>query len=67
MDEIFSDYSTFIIVYINDMIICSDNENDHKKKHLNTFITLCKEHGIILSEKKIDIKKKEIEFLGMIM
>ena len=31
------------------------------------FITLCKEHGIILSEKKVEIQKREIEFLGMII
>ena len=58
MDKISSDYSSFIIVYIDDMLICSNNEKDHEK-HLNLFITLCKEHGIMLSEKKVEIKKKE--------
>ena len=58
MDIIFSDYSAFIIVYIDDMLICSDNEKDHEK-HLNTFITLCKENGIVLSEKKVEIKKNK--------
>ena len=48
------------------MLICFDNEKDHEN-HLNIFITLCKEHGIVLSKKKVDIKKKEIEFLGMII
>ena len=62
MDKIFSDYSAFIIVYIDDMLIYSNNEKDHEK-YLNTFITLCKEHGIVLLEKKVEIKKKEIEFL----
>ena len=57
IDKIFSDYSTFIIVHIDDMLICSDNEKDHEN-HLNTFITLCKEHVIVLSKKKVDIKKK---------
>ena len=66
MDNIFFDYSDFIIVYIDDMLICSDNEKDHGN-YLNIFITLCKEHGIVLSEKKVDIKKKEIEFLGIII
>ena len=51
IDNILSDYSTFIIVYIDDMLICFDNEKDHEK-YLNIFITLCKEHGIVLSEKK---------------
>ena len=34
MDKIFSDYSSFIIVYIDDSLICYDNEKDHEK-HLN--------------------------------
>ena len=41
------------------LLIYSDNEKDHKK-HLNIFITLCKEHSIVFSEKKVEIKKKEI-------
>ena len=66
MDKIFSDYSNFIIVYIDDILISYDNEKDHEK-HLKTFITLCKEHGIVILEKKFDIKEKEIEVLGMII
>ena len=57
MDKIFSYYSAFIIVYIDNMVIYSDNEKDNEN-HLNTFITLCKEHGTVLSQKKVDIKKK---------
>ena len=30
IDKIFSNYSSFIIIYINDMLICSDNEKDHE-------------------------------------
>ena len=66
MDKLFFDYSSFIIVYIDDILICSDIEKNHEK-HLNIFITLYKEHSIVLSEKKVEIKKKEIEFLGMII
>ena len=66
MDKIFSDYSSFLIVYIDDMLIYYDNEKDHEK-HLNIFITLCKQHGIVILEKKVEIKKKEIKFLGMII
>ena len=51
MGKIFFEYSNFIIVYIDDILICSDSEKDHEK-HLNTFITLYKEYGIILSGKK---------------
>ena len=66
MDKILFDYSNFIIVYIDDMLIYSNNEKDYEN-HLNIFISLCKEHGIVLLEKKVGIKKKEIEFLGMII
>ena len=66
MDKIFFDYLVFIIVYIDEMLICSDNEKDHEK-YLNTFIKLCKEHDIVLLEKKVKIKRKEIEFLGIII
>lgn len=57
MDKIFSYYSDFILVYIDDILIYSNNKEDHKK-HIEKFIFLCKEHGIILSEKKAEIKKK---------
>ena len=36
------------IVYIDDIHICSENEADHGK-HLDIFISLCKDNGIILS------------------
>ena len=37
MDKILSDYSTFIIVYIDDMLICSDYEKD-QKNHIHLCI-----------------------------
>ena len=42
IDKIFSEYLNFIIVYIDDILICSENKDDHEK-HLDIFITLCKE------------------------
>ena len=59
MDKIFYEYSNFIIVYIDDILICFENEDDHEKQ-LDIFIRLCKTNGIILSNKKVDIKKKVI-------
>ena len=48
MDKILFEYSKFIIVYIDDILICFDNEKDHEK-YLNIFITLFKEQDIALS------------------
>ena len=59
MDKIFSEYLNFIIVCIDDILICSKNEDDHEKQ-LDIFITLCKTNGIILLDKKVDIKKNVI-------
>ena len=61
MDKIFSEYLNFIIVYIDDSLIYFETEEDHEK-HLNVFITLYKKYGIILSDKKVDNKKREIKF-----
>ena len=41
IDKIFSEYSNFIIVYIDDILVCFENEKDHEK-HLDIIITLCK-------------------------
>ena len=58
MDKILFDYLTFIIVYIDDILTCSENEKDHEK-HLNTFITLYKEYGIVSQIKKLILRKKK--------
>ena len=39
------------IVYVNDIQICFENEVDHGK-HLDIFISLCKDNGIIFSRKR---------------
>ena len=61
IDKILFEYSNFIIIYIDDILICFENENDHEK-HLNIFITLCKTNGVILSYKNVNIKKKKYNF-----
>ena len=48
MDKIFSIFS-YMLVYVDDILICSDNYENHIK-HLKKFTNICKENGIILSE-----------------
>ena len=61
IDKIFSNYSAFIIVYIDDMLICSDNEKDHEN-HLNIFITLYKEQVQFFQKKQLISRKKKYNF-----
>ena len=49
MDSIFKGYD-FIHVYVDDMLISSENEKH--LEHLNTFVDLCITHGIGFSKKK---------------
>lgn len=63
MDNIFKNYD-FIFVYIDDVLILSNDINSHIK-HLDIFANLCLQNGLALSDKKSKIMQKEIEFLGM--
>ena len=65
MDNIFREYD-FIHVYVDDMLISSKTKEQHLK-HLDTFIDLCKTHGIGLSKKKSIIGEQKIEFLGLMI
>ena len=58
--------NNFIHVYVDDMLISSENEIQHLK-HLNICIDLCTIHGIGLSKKKSIVGESKIEFLGLII
>ena len=57
MDNIFREYN-FIHVYVDDMLISSKTKEQHLK-HLDTFVDLCKTHGIGLSKKKSIIGEQD--------
>ena len=63
MEDIFRDYP-WILVYIDDILICSHSLQEHLK-HLQIFYDLVYKHGLVLSEPKMEIGKIEIEFLGL--
>ena len=65
MDNIFREYD-FIHVYVDDMPISSKTKEQYLK-HLDTFVDLCKTHGIGLSKKKSIIGEQKIEFLGLLI
>ena len=47
MNEIFDPYSSFIIVYIDDVLIFSQSIDQHWK-HLNTFLNVVKHNGLVV-------------------
>lgn len=66
MDNSFKDLHKFCMVYVDDILVYSDNYNDHIK-HLKIVLERCLEKGIVLSKKKAELCKKEINYLGLII
>nr|UUL70693.1 polyprotein [Taro bacilliform virus]WIF19196.1 polyprotein [Taro bacilliform virus] len=63
MDSVFKGCEKFLAVYIDDILVFSNNEEEHAK-HLTIMLQLCKEHGLVLSPTKMNIAVKEVNFLG---
>nr|WOJ52281.1 polyprotein [Fig badnavirus 1] len=63
MDECFKGTEDFIAVYIDDILVFSENEKDHAK-HLKAMLEICKRNGLVLSPSKMKIAVQEVEFLG---
>ncbi|QIE08170.1 replicase [Epiphyllum virus 4] len=66
MDKIFRPYYEFILVYIDDILIFSHTEEDHLK-HIKIFKECILQNGITLSNKKSELGKTTIHFLGVII
>ncbi|ASA40120.1 ORF3 [Dioscorea bacilliform virus] len=66
MDNCFKGTEKFIAVYIDDILVFSETEKEHKE-HLQTMLSICKKNGLILSPTKMKIGCPEIEFLGAII
>ena len=63
MHYIFNPYTTFSIVYIDDVLIYSENIDQHFK-HLNTFFHAVKKNGLVVSTTKIKLFQTSVRFLG---
>ncbi|UYC36391.1 polyprotein [Black pepper virus B] len=63
MDKAFEGTQDFIAVYMDDILVFSEDEKRHVI-HLETFFDICQQNGLILSKNKMVIGVPEIEFLG---
>ncbi|QHG11155.1 polyprotein [Pitaya badnavirus 1] len=64
MDNCFRDLSGFVAVYIDDILVFSNTEDDHAQ-HLKSMLQVCEREGLILSPTKMKIAAQEIDFLGI--
>ena len=60
---VLQDISNFTMVYLDDIIIFSRNEEEHLK-HIKIIFNKIKEAGLKLKESKYDFFKQEIHYLG---
>nr|AWK49042.1 ORF3 [Taro bacilliform CH virus] len=63
MDNCFKGTEKFIAVYIDDILVFSENEKEHAR-HLEIMLEICKKNGLILSSSKMKIAVPTIDFLG---
>ncbi|KAG6468805.1 hypothetical protein ZIOFF_073498 [Zingiber officinale] len=63
MDNCFKGTEDFIAVYIDDILVFSESEQEHRS-HLKVLLEICKKNGLILSPTKMKLRSPTIEFLG---
>ena len=63
MNDIFTPLVSFIIVYIDDVLVFSKSIDQHSK-HLQTFIFIMEKNGLAASASKMLLFQTKIRFLG---
>jgi hypothetical protein len=53
----------FVIAYLDDILIYSQNEKEHKE-HVRTVLTLLQQHDLLVDPDKCSWHQEEVEFLG---
>lgn len=64
MNNAFRKFEEFCCVYVDDILVFSKTETEHRK-HVIAILEQCKKLGIILSKKKAQLFKTKINFLGL--
>lgn len=63
MNDIFNSFTHFTILYIDDILIYSKSIDEYWK-HLNSFLDIVRQNGIVVSTKKIKLFQTKIRFHG---
>ena len=67
MMDVFSDYLyDFVLVYLDDILIFSANEEEHEK-HLQLVLERLREHQLIAKRSKCSFFQVEVEYLGYVV
>nr|GEU85609.1 retrotransposon protein, putative, Ty3-gypsy subclass [Tanacetum cinerariifolium] len=66
MDKCFKGTESFIAVYIDDILVFSNNEKEHAK-HLEKMLKICEDNGLVLSPTKMKIAVSTIDFFGAVI
>ena len=66
MNEIFKDIiDAFVIIYLDDILIFSDNKEDHVK-HVREVLKRLREHDLFCKPEKCEFFKKLVEYLVLL-
>ena len=66
MDNIFRKHREYSMVYVDDILVFSKTKEQHWN-HLKIIAKEFIDHGLVLSEKKIEWEKNSIKFLGLVI
>jgi hypothetical protein len=67
MNKVFMEYlDMFVVVFINDILIFSKNEEEHDK-HLHLVLQKLRENQLYANLNKCEVWLKEVSFLGHII
>ncbi|TPX54605.1 hypothetical protein PhCBS80983_g05852 [Powellomyces hirtus] len=67
MNDIFRDIlNVFVVVYLDDILIFSQNPEDHPK-HVRAVLSRLRHHGLYAKPEKCEFNHESVEFLGFII
>jgi len=67
MNEIFANIlDVFVVVYLDDILIYSDNLTEHKR-HVKEVLRRLRKHGLFASLAKCSFHQTQVEFLGFVL